>query len=61
MAGESTGAKGFAFFGINVDLTEDGIEHVDDIVTLAFQVLKVNHLTPRLSHLTSAPHVPFSI
>ena len=38
MAGESSGAKGFAFFGINVDLTEDGIEHVDDIVTLAFQV-----------------------
>ena len=38
MAGESSGAKGFAFFGINVDLTEDGIEHVDHIVTLAFQV-----------------------
>lgn len=38
MAGESSGAKGFSFFGINVDLTEDGIEHVDDIVTLAFQV-----------------------
>lgn len=41
MAGESSGAKGFAFFGINVDLTEDGIEHVDDIVTLAFQYLNM--------------------
>lgn len=39
MAGDSSGAKGFGFFGINVDLTEDGIEHVDDIITLAFQVL----------------------
>ena len=38
MAGESSGAKGFAFFGINVDLTEDGIQHVDDIITLVFQV-----------------------
>lgn len=38
VAGESSGAKGFSFFGINVDLTEDGIQHTDDIVTLVFQV-----------------------
>lgn len=56
MAGESSGAKGFAFFGINVDLTEDGIEHVDDIVTLAFQVrsrLTVHYRkNSRLNHLS---------
>jgi len=39
VAGESSGAKGFSFFGINVDLTEDGIQHTDDIVTLVFQVI----------------------
>ena len=43
VAGESSGAKGFAFFGINVDLTEDGIQHTDDIVTLVFQVDQCSH------------------
>lgn len=38
MGGARTGARGFGFFGINVDLTEEGIEHVDDIVKLVFQV-----------------------
>ena len=38
MAGVSSGAKGFSFFVINVDLTEDGMLHTDDIVTLMFQV-----------------------
>ena len=33
VAGESSGAMGFAFFGINVDLTEEGINHIDDIIT----------------------------
>lgn len=41
MAGESNGAKGFGFFGIHVDLTEEGIQHVDDIVTLVFQYLNM--------------------
>ena len=39
MAGESSGAKGFSFFGINVDLTEEGIQHTEDIVGLVFQVI----------------------
>jgi insulysin len=38
VGGARTGARGFGFFGINVDLTEEGIEHVDDIVKLVFQV-----------------------
>lgn len=32
--------KGFDFFTINVDLTPDGIDHVDDIIHLIFQVRK---------------------
>ena len=38
-AGETSGAKGFSFFIINVDLTEEGILHVNDIVNLVFQVI----------------------
>jgi insulysin len=38
VGGARTGSRGFGFFGINVDLTEEGIEHVDDIVKLVFQV-----------------------
>jgi insulysin len=29
------------FFVVNVDLSEEGIEHVDDIVTLVFQYLNM--------------------
>ena len=47
VAGESSGAMGFAFFGINVDLTEEGINHIDDIITLVFQVSFV-HLKSNL-------------
>jgi len=35
------GAKGFMFFIVNVDLSEEGIDHVDDIVTLVFQYLNM--------------------
>lgn len=38
-AGEKTGAKGFSFFIVDVDLTETGIEHIDDIILLVFQYL----------------------
>lgn len=41
VAGSRTGAKGFAFFNINVDLTEEGMEKIDEIVTLVFQVIKI--------------------
>lgn len=41
VGGVRQGAKGFAFFVITVDLTEDGIEHVDDIIDLIFQVIIV--------------------
>lgn len=41
MGGQKSGAKGFAFFVVNVDLTEEGIEHVEDIVTAVFQVSQV--------------------
>uniref|UniRef100_A0A646QDK3 Insulin-degrading enzyme n=1 Tax=Hemiscolopendra marginata TaxID=943146 RepID=A0A646QDK3_9MYRI len=41
IGGQKSGAKGFGFFIVNVDLTEDGIEHVDDIVTHLFQYLNM--------------------
>ncbi|XP_054708191.1 insulin-degrading enzyme-like [Uloborus diversus] len=39
VSGYKAGAKGFAFFIANLDLTEEGLEHVNDIVTLMFQYL----------------------
>ncbi|XP_074640666.1 insulin-degrading enzyme-like [Tubulanus polymorphus] len=41
VAGQKTGAKGFMFFVLNADLTEEGINHVDDIVSLTFQYLNL--------------------
>lgn len=40
-AGENNGAKGFMFFMLDADLTEEGLEHVDDIVSLAFQYINL--------------------
>ena len=39
VGGQKSGSKGFGFFVVNVDLTEEGIKHVDDIVMLVFQYL----------------------
>ena len=39
VGGQKSGSKGFGFFVVNVDLTQEGIEHVDDIIALVFQVL----------------------
>ncbi|XP_033611295.1 insulin-degrading enzyme-like [Cryptotermes secundus] len=41
VGGARTGSRGFGFFGINVDLTEEGIEHVNDIVKLVFQYVNM--------------------
>ncbi|CAL1267103.1 unnamed protein product [Larinioides sclopetarius] len=38
-AGVKPGCKGFAFFIVDLILTEEGLEHTDDIVTLLFQYL----------------------
>ena len=40
MAGNQIGGKGFGFFHIIADLTEEGIDKVDEIITLIFQVYK---------------------
>ncbi|XP_065058104.1 insulin-degrading enzyme-like [Rhopilema esculentum] len=40
-AGSSKGAKGFSFFVVNMELTEDGIGHVDDIITSIFQYVNL--------------------
>ncbi|GAB6025052.1 hypothetical protein CHUAL_010157 [Chamberlinius hualienensis] len=39
VGGQKDGARGFGFFVINCDLTEDGIEHIDDIITLMFEYI----------------------
>ncbi|XP_054736065.1 insulin-degrading enzyme isoform X1 [Anastrepha obliqua] len=39
MAGHQNTLNGFGFFEIVVDLTQDGMEHVDDIVNIIFQYL----------------------
>ncbi|XP_026685109.1 insulin-degrading enzyme, partial [Diaphorina citri] len=43
VGGPRSGAKGFAFFTVTVDLTLDGINHADDIVELLFQYIKLIH------------------
>ncbi|KOC58791.1 Insulin-degrading enzyme, partial [Habropoda laboriosa] len=40
-AGKQLGARGFSFFVVFVDLTEEGIQHVDDIVLLIFQYINM--------------------
>ncbi|GBP10041.1 Insulin-degrading enzyme [Eumeta japonica] len=37
MGGTRTDARGFGFCGVQMDLTEEGMEHVDDIIKLMFQ------------------------
>lgn len=41
MSGKRSGARGFSFFSVVVDLTEEGIKHVDDIITLMFQYISM--------------------
>lgn len=43
VAGNRPAARGMGFFGISVDLTEVGINHVDDIIELVFQVSIAPH------------------
>ncbi|KAG5874566.1 hypothetical protein JTB14_019568 [Gonioctena quinquepunctata] len=37
VAGSKPSPRGFGFFGVAVDLTEEGMNHMDDIVELVFQ------------------------
>ncbi|XP_060809254.1 insulin-degrading enzyme isoform X1 [Amyelois transitella] len=39
VGGTRVGGRGFAFFGVQVDLTEDGVDHIDDIIELVFQYI----------------------
>lgn len=41
VAGIRPAARGMGFFGISVDLTEEGIDHINDIIKLVFQVSSV--------------------
>lgn len=39
VAGSRPAPRGMGFFGVTVDLTEEGMKHIDDIVELVFQYL----------------------
>ncbi|XP_039264342.2 insulin-degrading enzyme-like [Styela clava] len=41
VAGQKGGSRGFDFFLIQVDLTETGIYHVEDIIQIMFQYIKL--------------------
>ncbi|KAM9326665.1 insulin-degrading enzyme [Gastrophryne carolinensis] len=41
IGGQKEGAKGFMFFIVNVDLTEEGLLHVDDIILHMFQYIEM--------------------
>ena len=41
VGGQKHGARGFGFFIVNLDLSEEGIKHVDEIVSLVFQYMKM--------------------
>lgn len=38
-AGSKFEARGIELFDVDVDLTEEGVDHVDDIIKLIFQVI----------------------
>lgn len=38
LAGHSTLARGFGFFDIMVDLTQEGFENIEEIIKIIFQV-----------------------
>nr|XP_031836448.1 insulin-degrading enzyme isoform X1 [Nomia melanderi] len=40
-AGKRLGGRGFNFFNVTVDLTEEGIQHVDDIILMTFQYINM--------------------
>lgn len=41
MAGQNSGARGFGFFDVTVDLTKDGINHVDEVINTIFQYISM--------------------
>lgn len=41
VAGNRPAPRGLGFFGVSVDLTEDGMNHIDDIVKLTFQYINM--------------------
>jgi len=46
-AGNKFEARGIELFDVDVDLTEEGVEHVDDVVKLIFQVIIIYLISPK--------------
>lgn len=47
LAGHNTLARGFGFFDIMVDLTQEGFDNIDEIIKIIFQVSNL-HLVGHL-------------
>lgn len=45
LAGHNTLARGFGFFDIMVDLTQEGFENIDEIIKIIFQVRHSHTIT----------------
>ncbi len=39
--GSSTSESGFAFFSIDIELTPEGVNHVDDIISIVYQYVRM--------------------
>ncbi|XP_065827904.1 insulin-degrading enzyme-like [Oscarella lobularis] len=46
VAGPTQGAKGFSFFIVKVDLTENGVDHIHEIGTVVFQYIAMLQAQP---------------
>lgn len=51
VAGNRPAPRGFGFFGISVDLTEEGMNHVEEIIKLVFQYINMLKKTGPLDWL----------
>ncbi len=40
-SGQKYGATGFGFFTVDLDLSEEGINHIDEIISLVFQYIRM--------------------
>lgn len=49
-AGYNTSAEGFGFFYVKANLTEEGIEKIDEIITMVFQVRIIGNIFTRYKH-----------
>jgi len=57
LAGNKFAARGIELFDVDMDLTEEGVEHVDDIVKLIFQVIFICSISSNKKYVIYFLHV----